>query len=210
MCYSSNNDHKSITAKKKVSSQPPVIVVLLLMPPSSPHQLHSFKSASLYQSGWLLCLFSGYSGRDDCPRWMNSLFIFCRIIHPARLIVVLLQTFFTPAFPRPHTNWLLCRLCCFCGPAWPLSFRSEVNSPPVPSFTCSLTCAWPRAVVAPKMEVQSMAPAPRPFVDTSDVVMVVFGVSRLAYGRGRHGFEVVVRGIHKRWEQSFVDPRKIN
>ena len=57
-----------------------------------------------------------------------------------------------------------------------------------------------------------MAPAPRRFVDTSVVVMVVFGGSRLAYGGGRHGFDVVVvvRGIHKRWEQSFVDPRKIN
>ena len=62
------------------------------------------------------------------------------------------------------------------------------------------------------MEAQLMAPAPRRFVDTSVVVMVVFGGSRLAYGGGRHGFEVVVvvRGIHKRWEQSFVDPRKIN
>eukprot|EP00956_Cyclotella_meneghiniana_P031710 scaffold84090_cov46-Cyclotella_meneghiniana.AAC.1 len=42
------------------------------------------------------------------------------------------------------------------------------------------------------MVAQPMAPAPRPFVDTSVVAMVVFGGSRLAYGGGRHGFEVVV------------------
>eukprot|EP00956_Cyclotella_meneghiniana_P017216 scaffold27841_cov34-Cyclotella_meneghiniana.AAC.2 len=41
------------------------------------------------------------------------------------------------------------------------------------------------------MEAQSTAPASRPFVDSSVVVMVVFG-GRLAYGGGHHGFEVVV------------------
>ena len=40
------------------------------------------------------------------------------------------------------------------------------------------------------MVAQSMAPAPRPFI--------MFGGSRLAYGGGRHGFEVVVGRVRGR------------
>ena len=138
-------------SKKITSSNPPVIVVLLLIPPSSPRQPPSFDSAAIHLSGWLLCLLSVYCGRDDCPRWMNLLFIFCRIIHPARLIVVLFQTFSAPACPRPHPDWLLCGFCCFCGPPWPLSFRPEVNRRPEPSFVH----LWrPLAVAVPKIEAQ--------------------------------------------------------
>ena len=49
------------------------------------------------------------------------------------LIVALIQSLSTPAYPLPHLDWLLCGLCGLGWPLRPLSLCPEVNRQPVPS-----------------------------------------------------------------------------
>ena len=180
--------------------------------PPTNRLLRLIRPLSIYPVGCCVCFLVMMAATIARDEWIYLLF-FVELSIPLGWLLCFFQTLFTPACPRPHPDWLLCGLSCFSGLHCPCSSgRRWIVVPSHRTFTCGGPSLWLCQRLRHNNDANTAAGRRR--IHRGNGV-VFWGWNggvwwRPPWFRGR--WWVVVRGIHKRWgwEQSFVDPRKIN